>query len=105
MLKLKANPTFRAKVKITTPGETTPLAVEFEFKHFTRKAYAEWLTGEASKERTYTDAVLDVAVGWFEVDAEFNRESVEEFLQNYHAAGLAIVETHAQALTGARLGN
>lgn len=104
MLKLKANPTFRAKVKIASPGET-PTEVEFEFRHFTRKAYSEWLTGEASKTRTYTDAVLDIAAGWFGVDAEFNRESVDELLQNYHAAGLAILNAHAEALTGARLGN
>lgn len=103
MLKLKASPTFRAKVLIPAPGET--LSVEFEFKHFTRKAYGEWLKGDASKERTYEDAVMEIATNWFGVDAPFSRESVAEFLQNYHSAGSAILEGHASALTGAKLGN
>lgn len=103
MLKLKANPTFRAKVLIPAPGET--FAVEFEFKHFTRKAYGEWLTGKRAKDRTYTDAVMEIAVGWFDVDAEFSRDAVEELLQNYHTAGQAILEAHATELTGAKLGN
>lgn len=103
MLKLQAKPTFRAKVLIHSPDET--FSVEFEFKHFTRKAYGEWLTGDASKERTYTDAVMDIAINWFDVDAPFSRESVEELLQNFHSAGQAILEGHATALTGAKLGN
>jgi hypothetical protein len=40
-LRLKANPTFRAKVAIPVPGEK-PVEVEFEFKHMKRGELEDW---------------------------------------------------------------
>lgn len=103
MLKLKANPTFRGKVTIPAPdGE---VVADFEFKHRTRKAHGEWLKSLTENKTPMLDVVMDMAVEWFDADAPFSREAIDEFLQNYHAAGDAIFDRYIELLSGAKLGN
>lgn len=102
MLKLKPNPTFKAKVGIPTPeGEAK---VEFTFRHKTRAQLQDYLFGE-HPDRSDVDAVLEIAEAWSGVDGEFGRESLDELFQNYHGAAKAIVKTYAEQLTQARSGN
>lgn len=108
MLKLNPNPTFKTKVAIPVPGaEAVP--VEFEFKHFGKKAYDAWLAEVKKTKRPYLDAVLDISSGWSGVElesganADFNRESVNALLEIYPGAGPAIVEAHGAALYGLKL--
>jgi hypothetical protein len=103
MFKIKANPTFKAKVAIPLPGEGFHNLV-FEFKHKRRGEFAELIKNGVLDTKSDLDAVLDICVGW-ELAEPFNRENVEELLEEYHGAAQAIVLTWGRELSGARLGN
>lgn len=103
MLKLVANPTFIAKVEIPAPGG--PVSIKMEFKHMTRDAYNEFIKADAEAPKSNQETIMEVAVNWFNVDGEFNKENVEQLCQQYHAAPKAIVETFVRELTQYKLGN
>jgi hypothetical protein len=103
MLKLIAAPTFNAKVEIPTPSGA--VSIKVEFKHMTRDAYKAFINAEREIVRSDEDAIMDIAIGWTGVDAEFSRESVAELCQQYHAAPKAIVEAFINELTQARTSN
>ena len=102
MFRLQPNPTFRAKVSIPMPGEAS-VKVEFEFRHKPRDELVSYLQGTAGREDL--DVLLDIVVRWWEVDAEFSRESLSAMLQNFPGSGPAIIGTYAKELADARLGN
>jgi hypothetical protein len=104
MLKLKANPTFKAKVMIPVAGGES-LPVTFEFRHMTRDALESFLGGEDAGKRSYEDTTCAIVAGWEGVDAPFSREAVAELFQNYMGAPLAILEVYGKELGKARLGN
>lgn len=103
MLKLIANPTFLAKVEIPAPGGA--VSIKIEFKHMTKDAYAAFLKEDAKAQRSNEDTIMEIAVGWANVEGEFTRENVAELCQQYHAAPRAIVETFVRELTQYKLGN
>lgn len=103
MLKLTANPTFTSKVEIPAPGG--PVSIKVEFKHMTKDAYNAFLKADAEAQRSNEDTIMEIAVGWANVDGEFNRENVAELCQQYHAAPRAIVETFVRDLTQFKSGN
>jgi Phage tail assembly chaperone len=108
-LKLKANPTFRAKVAIPVPGEK-PVEIEFEFLHKTRSQLEAWREQrlkaiEAGEEADDVQTVLGIVSNWFGIDGDFNEANLREFFDNYHAAPLAIGKRYGEELTQARLGN
>lgn len=97
MLKLKPNPTWTTAVAIPAPGGDVTIKVEF--KHMTRDGYQAFIKNEAELVRSDEDAIMDIAVGWFNVEGEFTKENVRELCQQYHAAPRAIVETFIRELT------
>jgi hypothetical protein len=107
MLRLNPNPTFKAPVTIPQPGKDEGVKITVEFKHMPKDDYAAFI----AKERDITTArkdeevILDIAVGWEGVDAEFNSENVREVCRQYHGAGAAIVSTFISELTQYRRGN
>lgn len=104
MLKLKAAPTFKAKVGIPMPGGKAE-EVEFEFRHMTRDALNEFLSGKEAEGRSYEDTIAQIVVGWSGVDAPFSKEAVAEMCQNYLGAPTAILGAYGKELAAARLGN
>lgn len=104
MLKLKASPTFKAKVGIPAAGGET-VEIEVEFKHMTKGQLEQFLTGDEAKTRKDEDTILAIASGWSGVDAEFNKASLTELFQHYHAAARVMVEAYFLELTQARLKN
>ncbi|AKJ28842.1 phage tail assembly chaperone [Caldimonas brevitalea] len=110
MLKLKANPTFKAKVEIPIPGGEK-VAVEFEFKHMPRSEFEGWLNErraqieEGIKPNQDVDTIMKVACGWSGVDGDFTRDNVALFLDQYHAASRCIGEAYGRELMQLRLGN
>jgi hypothetical protein len=104
MLKLKANPTFKAQVQIPVPGGK-PVPMTFEFKHMGKDAYTSFIEREKAVARTDEEAIMDIAVGWDGADAPFSAEAVHDLCDNYHGAATAIVETFIDQLTQARRGN
>lgn len=104
MLKLTPNPTFVAPVKIPVPGGVG-VTIKVEFKHMSKADYAAFIQKEQDTKRSDEDAIMDVAVGWSEVDGEFNRENVARLCQHYHGAANAIAEAFIEQLTQFRRGN
>jgi hypothetical protein len=104
MLRLKANPTFKAPVKIPLPGGET-VEITIEFKHMTKDEYSAFIEKEKGAKRSDEDAIIDVAVGWEGVDGEFNTKNIHEFCQQYHGAASRIARTFVEELTQYKLGN
>lgn len=103
MLKLKANPTFMTKVEIPAPGGA--VSIKCEFRHMTKDQYQAFIEAEGKTKRTDEEALMDIMVGWANVDTEFSKDAVGELCQQYHAAPRAIVETFIRELTQFKLGN
>lgn len=101
LLKLLADPTFKAKVPIPVAGKDA-VEVEFEFKHRTQPELTKFM--EWSKDKTDIEAVMATVVGW-ELDDKFNKENVKRLLENYHGAGRAISNRYYTELMALRLGN
>jgi hypothetical protein len=106
-LKLKADPTFQATVKIPVPGAKEPGEIVLTFKHRTRDehtAFIEECRAEGSSVSSGAGYVLAVAVGW-DLEEPFTRENVETFLQHHHRAETAIAITYTHQLLMAASGN
>lgn len=103
MLKIQANPTFIRPVSIPTPDG--PVVIKVEFKHRDTDEYEAFIKDEATRGRSNEDAIMDLAVNWFNVDGEFNSENIAKVCKQYHAAAAAICETYIKELTQAKLGN
>jgi hypothetical protein len=97
-LNLKPDPTFNGKVKIPIAGKE-PAEVMFTFKHRSREDVLAWL--QEARQRSDTDTVMDMVVGW-ELDDAFNRDNVELLCSNYAGAGRAIIEKYLAELRGER---
>jgi hypothetical protein len=104
MLRLKASPTFKAKVGIPVAGGPS-IEVELEFRHMTRDALNEFLSGPGASDRSYEDTISQIVVGWSGVDAPYSKEAVCDLCQNYLGAPTAILAAYGKELAAARLGN
>jgi hypothetical protein len=110
-LKLKADPTYFAKVEIPTPNG--PVEIKAEYKHMPRDEYLAFVddmtkafgVADTTSKRTDEEILMRIMVGWANVDAEFSRDTVHELCQQYHAAAGALVEGYIRSLTQGRLGN
>lgn len=100
-LSLKAKPTFRAKVGIPVAGGN-PAQVEFTFKHRT-KTELEKFTGSRGGVAD-VDSVLEMVEGW-DLEEEFDRDSVGLLLENYAGAALAIYVAYVDELLQAKRKN
>ncbi|MDN8612799.1 phage tail assembly chaperone [Variovorax ginsengisoli] len=106
MFKLKADPTFSAKVAIPVAGGAS-VEVPFTFKHRTKKQFADWL--ESLEERRKARAgenldleiVLEVIAGWG-IDETFSNENVEILLEERIGAAVAIRDKYIDELTKQR---
>lgn len=103
MLKLQADPTFISPVDIPTPKGTVTIKVEF--KHRDTEEYKAFVEKEASLARNNEDAIMDLAVNWFNVEGEFTRENIAQLCKQYHQAAAAICETYIKELTQAKVKN
>lgn len=100
--KLNPEPTFRATVDIPVAGaDDTPL--EVEFRHKKKDDLKAFFVSFA--DRSDAECLLDIVVTWHNCEAPFNAEALETLLQNYPAAGKAILAKYSQEATGARRGN
>jgi hypothetical protein len=106
MFKLKPNPTFKSVVTIPTPGVPSGTRLPLVFRHKTKKEFLEFyttLTGDAVK--SDVDVVFELVAGWEDVEVEYNKQNLEELLDNYPAAALAIMDAYRVELLEARVKN
>jgi hypothetical protein len=100
-LKLVADPTFKSKVEVPLPEGKA--SITFVFKHRLKSDLLAFM--QTAREREDLVNVMDVAVGWEDVDGEFNEANVKTLLENYHGAGYAIYSAYLSALTQVKKGN
>jgi hypothetical protein len=100
-LKLVANPTFKAMVGIPVAGGE-PVPVEMIFKHRTKTETEEFIKSRVGKEEVET--FMEMVEGW-ELEDEFNKESVKTLLENYAGAGLATFRVYIEELVQAKIKN
>lgn len=100
-LALKAAPTFKASVGIPVAGGE-PVMVEFTFKHRTKTTLDEFTKSRA--DQTDTESFMAMVEGWDLEDA-FTKESVDELLENYIGAALAVYRGYVNNLVQAKVKN
>lgn len=103
MLKLSANPTFWADVKVNVPGEKKPTNVRFKFTHREYEAYKKFV--ETLEGRSDLEIFLDIVQDWEGIDAPFNKENAAVLINNYHGICLEVFKVYGEEYTKARLKN
>lgn len=98
MLRLKADPTFKAPVSITAPGGVRHTVV-FHFIHRTVDEFKAFIEGDEWKGRKDAENIMAIARGWEGTDGEWSLQSLDLMLQNYHGAAGVIVDTYIRELT------
>lgn len=100
-IKLIPEPTFKAKVSISVPGEKS-VPVEFTFLHRKRDEVQDFIVKR--QDATDVESIQWCAKGW-ELDDDFSAENIDLLCQNYAGAGVAILQTYFEELRGARQKN
>lgn len=103
MFKIKANPTFPAKVEIRAPGGEI-LSLPVVFRHKRKDDVQAFFAEAAEKNRSDVDCILDLVESW-EADAPLSADSVKELMQEYPSAPARIFDKYMSELLEARLGN
>ena len=108
-VKLIANPTFTAMVKLTVPGQVALAEVQFVFKHLGDRDLEAWV--KASQGKTDATFLGEVIEGWqagVEDDTgpvPYSLEALAKLLDQFHPAGREIFQQYREALRESRLGN
>ena len=102
MFKIKADPTFAARLTITGQGREQTLNVTF--RAMTRTEYADMLKAIADGGRDTAEAIVSIIEKW-DADAPVSVESVKLLQDHQPGADWAIITGYGDALTVARKGN
>jgi hypothetical protein len=101
MFKLKADPTFTAKVAFPVSGGAS-VDVELTFKHRTKAELNKWLEEGKRKEdgtvRSDEQTFLEMVEGW-KIDEPYTKENVEILLQHHMGVALATYQVYLDELT------
>ena len=109
---LVAAPTFELAVPIPVAGKK-PVLVTFTFLHRTKTQIKEYFDANkdaddldviCGKRDSEDDTERGSAISW-ELEEPFNRENVEQLLENYPGAGQAIIKAYYEEVSTVRLGN
>jgi hypothetical protein len=95
MFKLKADPTFEAKVAFPVHGGAS-VDVKLTFKHRTKAELSKWLEGRAG--RSDEETFLDMVEGW-NLDEPFSKENVQILLEHHIGVALAAYQVYIDELT------
>ena len=102
MFQLDPNPKFSAPVSIPVPGQGEA-EITVIFRHKKKSDLQAYL--DNAKGRSDLDSCAEIVTGWSGVEADFSAEALAALLDNYHGAGLAILQTYLRELTGQRVKN
>lgn len=100
-LTLKVQPTFQAPVAIPVAGGD-PVPVVFTFKHRTKSELQEFVKNRQGQQDVET--VLQMVEAWDLVEA-FTHTNVQELLENYGGAAVAIFQAYCDQLLGFKAKN
>jgi hypothetical protein len=97
MFKLDPNPTFWATVTVRVPGGTGQFDLQFKYLRLAeRERYAKDLEGKSN-----LDALAELIADWRGIDADYNRDNLEQLLNEYPDAVRAITACYWGEVTGA----
>jgi hypothetical protein len=91
MFKLKADPTFVAKVELPVSGRKS-VKVALIFKHRTKDELNEWLKG--SKTRSDEDTFMEMVAGWVSDEAEAKSHEAEPFAEEFSLENVKVLLQH-----------
>ncbi|MBI3144735.1 MAG: hypothetical protein HYZ18_05585 [Pseudogulbenkiania sp.] len=99
MFVLKHDPVFTTDVKIPrADGKDGNLKIKFKYKDREElRSFMEELAAEGAK-RSDLEVLLDIVVGWEEVDAPFTKESLDALLKTFHGSAKAVFDAYVPAL-------
>ena len=103
MFKLQPNPTFKARVALTVPGEAEPAELVVNFRHLSRSGLKEFFSSLGDK--TDAEALAEIIDGWEEIDTPYSAQSLAALLDNYPASGLELFDAYRRELMEARRKN
>lgn len=95
MFKLKAEPTFAAKVAFPVAGGSS-VEVELTFKHRTKSELDKWL--KARKGADDVGSFMDMVQAW-ELEEDFTRANVEVLIEHHIGVAIATYQVYLDELT------
>lgn len=98
MFKLKAEPTFSAKVAFPVAGGKS-VDVDLTFRHRTKSELDKWLGSRKGADDV--SSFMDMVQGWG-LDEEFSKENVEILLEHHIGVPRAVFQVYIDELTGQR---
>jgi hypothetical protein len=106
MFKLQPNPTFKSSVLIPIPGGKDG-KITVIFKHKGRKALQEFFASLTDEKNTRTDveALAELIADWEGVDVKYSEEALEQLLDAYPSAAMAMFDAYRAAVLDARVKN
>ncbi|MDP2808639.1 MAG: phage tail assembly chaperone [Rhodocyclaceae bacterium] len=103
VFKLKPNPTFKARVPVSVPGEAVSPEIVVEFRALGKKAVVDYFRSLGGK--SDAEALAGIVVGWEGVDADYSAETLAQLLDNYPAAAADLFEAYRRELLEAKRKN
>lgn len=109
--KLVPNPTFKAAVNLTVPGQEAAAQIELEFRYKSPETLKAWFESAREESKSTSKAITEIVIGWNGVldekdqPLEFNPELLATLLHNYAPAGGEILNAYVAALTESRVKN
>lgn len=103
VFKLQPNPTFKATVALSVPGEPDPSCIEVEFRYLGKRAAKEYFGGLGGK--SDAEALGGLIVGWAGVDAPYSADALAQLLDNYPASAGELFEAYRVELLEAKRKN
>ena len=103
MLKIVPEPTFKANVQITIPGQEDTASVELTFNYMSKTKALEFFS--EMKGKTDVEALTTLIAGWDGFDVPFSKAALETFLDNYPAAAFEIIQAFNRNLLESRIKN
>lgn len=112
MLKITPDPTFKADVEITVPGQDKPGTIPLTFKYRGRDEFKKFVNTflDITDEEVFLKKepdfkfFMEFVVGWG-LEEDFNKKNVGIFMNNYPAAFLEILSKYRQLSFESRLKN
>lgn len=96
MFKLKADPTFWAKVGISVAGKEAPEEIEVEYKYLRRSELKDFFAGVVGKKDV--DALSEIIVNWKIPEVEYTRDNLEMLLEERAAAAQDLINKFRREL-------
>lgn len=109
MFNIDPNPTFKATVKITRPGEATPGVLDVTYRHRSVQALSDWWL--VSRDKPIAAAlgeVIETIDGLTDADGNavaYSEAVLLKLVQQFHAAGRELLEAYFVEISGARAKN